>query len=122
MRRGRRITVVALRRRAWLVYLLVVGALGLLPACDWPWSSPATGAVANPSPTSSLRALASPGPLRIRFLADNEASIGLQLDREAAAEFSRQTGVEVDVIAGPATTTDRLAKSELYLMAESPEI
>jgi trehalose/maltose transport system substrate-binding protein len=100
----------------WLVTLLVTGALVLLPACDWPWSPSTPGSVAGPNPT------ASPGPRRIHFLSDNSTAFGLQLDRAAAAEFSRQTGIEVDVIAGPATTSDRLAESELYLMAQAPDI
>src|SRR5438105_10182 len=55
MRRGRRVTVVA--RRAWLVSLVVLGILALLPACDWPWTSPGAGPA--PTPTGS------PGPRRI---------------------------------------------------------
>src|SRR5919201_794708 len=101
----------------WLVSLLVTGALVLLSACDWPWSSPSKpGSSAGPNPTST------PGPRRIRFLSDNSAAIGLELDGEAAAKFSPQTGTKVDVINGPATTSDRLAESELYLMAEAPDI
>src|SRR5207253_3809573 len=108
MRRGRRVTVVA--RRAWLVSLVVLGILALLPACDWPWTSPGAGPA--PTPTGS------PGPRRIRYLSDSPTSIGLQLDRDAAAQFSRQTGIQVDVIPSAASTSGRLAASELYLMAE----
>src|SRR5207237_7257403 len=110
--RGRRVAVVA--RRAWLVSLLVMGAFALLSACDWPWSS--QGGSSAPTPVSS------PGPRRIRFLADTSTSIGLQLEREAATHFSRQTGIEVDIIAGAASTSGRLAQSELYLMAQSPDV
>src|SRR5690242_16419482 len=111
-------------RRAWaglclgmrlLVCLVVVGVPVLLAGCDWPWSPSTPGARAGAVPA------ASPGPRRIRFLADSSTSIGLQMDRDAAAEFSRQTGIQVEVIPGPNTTTDRLAESELYLMSEAPD-
>jgi trehalose/maltose transport system substrate-binding protein len=91
-------------------------ALGLLSACDWPWSSSANSRVPTPNPASS------PGPHRIRFLSDNSTSIGLQLDRDAAAQFTRSTGIEVEVITGAVSTGDRLAQSQLYLMAESPDV
>ena len=104
-------------RLAGLISLLVIGSLvlGLLSGCDWPWSSPAGSGVPGPN---AVFARASP----IRFLSDSPTSIGLQLDREAAAQFTRQTGIGVEVIPGASSTSDRLAKSELYLAARSPEV
>jgi trehalose/maltose transport system substrate-binding protein len=106
------------RRLAGLISLPVIcsQALGLISGCDWPWSSPAGGGAPGPNPVSS------PGPRRIHFLADNATSIGIQLDKEAAAQFTRQTGIEVDVIPGAQSTSDRLAQSQLYLTAESPDV
>jgi trehalose/maltose transport system substrate-binding protein len=97
------------------VAVLVVLSL-VLSACDLPGFGPPAAATPPPRPNGT------PGPVTLRFLADNTTALGLPLDQQAATEFTQQTGIRVEVIAGPPSTTARLAKTQLYLAAESPDV
>lgn len=113
-------------KRGRLILLSWMLGSVLAGACDSTAPTPPPPSISTPAPTVAVAA-PTPGPttvsagVTIRELGGSNSSTSLRLDREAAAAFTQKTGIKVEVIAGPESTTDRLDSYKQVLSNHSAD-
>jgi trehalose/maltose transport system substrate-binding protein len=102
-------------RKSWVQNSLVILVFSVsLAACG-------DGASPTATPTGTSDTGGNAADFTIRFVGDSADVLGAQLDIAAAADFTRRTGIKVEVIPGPSSSTDRLAQYQQYLLSRSPQ-
>jgi trehalose/maltose transport system substrate-binding protein len=62
-----------------------------------------------------------PGPVVLRMNVDSIGKL-LELNRQLAVDFEKETGVKVEFVVGPDSATERLAEYQRFLSAKSPDM
>lgn len=109
-----------LKRSCLILSLSVLSSL-LAAACGSSSPTPAPTNTPAPLVTTPSPGDSAPAGVTIRELGGAGQTLGFQLDREAAAEFTQKTGIKVEVIAGPESSTDRLDNYQHLLADHSAE-
>jgi trehalose/maltose transport system substrate-binding protein len=106
-----------MKTRFFVLSILLV--LGLLAAACGGGAAPTQ---APQAPAGQATEAPAAGGVTITAMLDNSSALGQQIDKAAAEEFTKQTGINVKVLDAPTSTTDRLQQYLQFLGAQSSDL